>query len=143
MSRFWKLSAIVALAFLTLAPAALAEERGEAAEHSGGSRSYSYGYYPGFYGLGWWYDPWYSPWGGPSYVTPPTTGNVKIVSKHEGDGIYVDGGYAGQTGKLKKFSLHPGKHTIELRDSRGHTLYQESVYVIAGKTVKIRADYLG
>ena len=59
------------------------------------------------------------------------------MAKHEDGSIYIDGGYAGQIGKLKKVQLLAGKHTIQLRDPRGHSIYSESVYVIAGKTVKI------
>jgi hypothetical protein len=51
--------------------------------------------------------------------------------------VFVDGGFAGTVGQLKTFKLHPGTHNIELRAPDGHTLYQESVDVIAGKTLKI------
>ena len=70
----------------------------------------------------------------------PPVGEVKVVTKTRGDLVYVDGGYAGVTGKLKSFPLREGKHTIQLRDSSGHTVYSESVYVIAGKTAKVYAD---
>ncbi|MBZ5514587.1 MAG: PEGA domain-containing protein [Acidobacteriia bacterium] len=142
MSRVLKISAIALLALLTMAPVASARGFGAGRPyHFQGF--FGYGYYPGLYGPGWWYDPWYGSWWGPGYVPGPRTGQVKIITKHKGEAIYVDGGYAGRTGELKKFPLRAGTHTIELRDSRGRTRYQERIHVIAGKTIKIHADYFG
>ncbi len=144
--RFWKALAIALLALFFLAPAASARGR------EGGAvvvRPYSYGFYygpafnPWFYGPGWWYDPWDGPPWGPAYVPGSNTGQVKIVTKYQGDSIYVDGGYAGRTGKLKKFRSRAGAHTIRIRDRRGHTIYQERVQVLAGRTLKIHPDYSG
>ena len=141
MLRIWKISAIALLAFATLAPTASARGGG-----LGGGRVFGgfYGpaFYPGFYSLGWGYDGWYGPWG-PGYVAGPPVGEVKFITKHESGSIYIDGGYAGEIGKLKKVPLRAGNHTIQLRDSRGHTIYSEKVYVIAGKTAKIYADSSG
>jgi hypothetical protein len=92
-------------------------------------------FYPGFYG-------YYGPWYGPAYYVP-NAGEVQIVTKHKGDQIIVDGGYAGRTGELKKFPLRPGTHTIELRNANGQTFYQERINVIAGKKIKIQSDYVG
>lgn len=137
--RLWKASAIALLALVSFAP--LASARGRVAVRSSYYRVY-YGpvWYPGFYGG---YNPWYGPWYGPAYRPGPETGNVKIDAEHKGDSIYVDGGFAGRTGELKKFPLRAGNHTIELRDLEGHTFYQEQVHVIAGKTLKIRAVFPG
>src|SRR6476646_3741594 len=60
-----------------------------------------------YYGYGYWYGPsWYGPgWyypGGRAYLVPrPNLGKVKIVSKLKDLSVYVDGGFAGMTGKLK------------------------------------------
>ena len=91
-------------------------------------------YGPGWYGLGWDY-----PFG-PAYAFPPRplTGEVKIVSRIKGDSIYVDGGLAGITGKLKHFDLDPGNHDIEIRDPSGRTIYQQRIQVIADHTIEIR-----
>ncbi len=144
MTRFWKASAIALLTLVTLAPAA------EARGGRGFVRPYRFYsaplyYYPGFYYGSWWYYPWYGPYWGLDYGYVPrrATGDVKIETKQKGNAIYVDGGYAGETGKLKKFPLRPGTHTIEVRDAQGRRLYQERVYVIAGKTVKVRPDLPG
>lgn len=136
MTRIWKVAAIALLSLLTFAPVASARTRGFVVV-----RPYYYRVYPGPY-WGGWYGPWYGPWG-PGYYYNQTVGEVKIETKVKGNLIYVDGGYAGRTGELKKFPLERGTHTIELRDSDGRRLYQERVNVIAGKTLKIHADYAG
>ncbi len=140
MSWSWKTPVIVLAGLLTLAPVASARRIVIVRPY----RPYYYRCYGhGWYGPGW-YDPWWGPrWWGPTYVPVPSTGDVKIVTKLKSASIYVDGGYAGLAGKLKKFSLRPGNHNIELRDSGGHTFYQERVLVIAGKTTKLYADPSG
>jgi PEGA domain-containing protein len=92
----------------------------------------------GFYygpGPGWYYRPW-----GRTYVVAPApvTGDVKISSEVKGESIYVDGGFAGTTGKLKKFALQPGNHRIEIRDAEGRVFYQNTIRVIAGQTVEVK-----
>jgi hypothetical protein len=93
----------------------------------GFSPYYSYG----FYGSRWYYPPVYVP-------AAPATGDVKIDTHMKGGSIYVDGGFAGQTTKLKKFSLRPGNHDIEVPDASGYTVYRERVQVLAGKTTDIK-----
>jgi len=93
----------------------------------------------GFYygpGPAWGY---YRPWG-PTYVLPaaPLTGDVKIDTKVKNEPIYVDGGYAGVTGHLKKFELKPGNHQIEIRDAVGNVIYNNTIQVIAGKTIDVK-----
>jgi len=86
------------------------------------------------------YDPFYDPfYYRPYYAPAPTMGEVKIETHMKDAQVYVDGGYAGLAGKLKKFSLSPGIHTIERRDNEGHMIIQQRVAVIAGKTIKIEA----
>jgi hypothetical protein len=102
------------------------------------------GYYgPAFYGPAWYggYGPgWIGPYG---YVPGPSTGSVKIDSKMKDAAVYVDGGYAGTVGQLKTFKLRPGTHNVELRDPSGHSIYQERIDVIVGKTIRISPDYRG
>lgn len=62
---------------------------------------------------------------------------MKIVDVAKDAMVYVDGGYAGTAGKLKKFPLRPGSHNIELRDPSGHTFHEEKINVLAGKTLEI------
>jgi hypothetical protein len=90
-------------------------------------------YGPSFYGPRWVYP-------GPAYVVGPATGEVKIDTKSKTDTIYVDGGYIGTTHDMKKFSLRPGNHDIEVRDAAGYSLFHERVQVLIGKTVDIRMN---
>jgi len=92
-------------------------------------------------GFGFYYGPSFyrplRPWG-PAYVYPlAPRGDVKIQTEIKGEPIYVDGGYAGLTGKLKKFSLSPGNHLIEVRDSSGRDIFENTVRVLNGRTVEI------
>ena len=132
MKRFLKYSAIALLAFVTFVPAASA--RG----FYGVGFGWGWGWgYPGYYG-------WYGPGYGPGYYYPISqTGEVEISTKHKGDQIFVDGGFAGLTGQLKRFPLRAGTHTLELRNAHGQTFYQEKINVIAGKKLKIQSDYVG
>jgi hypothetical protein len=83
------------------------------------------GWGPGYYGY---------------YAPAPNAGKVKIVTKMKDASVYVDDGYAGTVEQLKAFSLRPGKHTIELRTHDGHSIYQERINVIAGKTLDLHPD---
>jgi hypothetical protein len=132
MSRLMKSILIALVALVCLAPAApmaMAQRRAVVVG----------GFYGGWYGPGW-YGPagWEPRYYGPYYG--PVAGNVKIVTKAKGNAVYVDGGYAGRTGKLKKFALRPGSHEIALRDSDGRTFYRERVQVLMGKTIEIHPD---
>jgi hypothetical protein len=136
MKRILMASAVVLLSLLTFAPAASARGRFVIGGGYGlyGPRYYG-GYRPG------WYGPY---WGRPYGFYPNANeGNVKIVTQVKGDSIFVDGGFAGITGKLKKFPLRPGTHTIEFRDRSGRSYYQERVEVIRGKTLEVSPGYRG
>ena len=131
MFRYLKLSAIALLSLFFLVPAASAHFRG----------GFVGGYGPGWgwYGPGWgWYGPYGWGWGyGYGYAPVPNSGQVKIENVAKDALVYVDGGYAGTAGKLKKFSLRPGSHNIELRDPSGHAFHQEKIQVLPGKTLEI------
>ena len=141
MKSLLKYSAIALLAFVTFVPVASARGFGGGGFRGGGFYGGGFyggvglGFYPGYYG-------WYGPWYGPGYYVP-NAGEVEIQTKHKGDQIFVDGGFAGRTGELKKFPLRAGSHTIELRNANGQTFYQEKINVIAGKKLKIQSDYVG
>jgi len=81
---------------------------------------------------------YYSYWPQSYYAAAPRVGDVKIDTHLKGASIYVDGGYAGMTGKLKEFPLQPGNHDIQVRDSAGNTLFQNKVQVLAGRTLEIK-----
>lgn len=134
ISSFLRLSALVVLVLLVLVPVASARTR---IIVRGGFGPVWYGYWgPGPYYWGWGWGPPYA------YVVPaPYTGTVKIDTTMKDAYVYVDGGFAGPVTQMKKFPLRPGTHDIELRSPDGRTLYQESIDVIAGKTVELHADY--
>jgi hypothetical protein len=129
MSRILKVSAIALLALLMLAPMASAQRHGRVIIRGGF----------GFYGPGYWGPYWGGYWGYPyGYgYGGPAMGEVKIDTPAKDALVYVDGGYAGLSGKLRHFHLTPGTHDIELRDPSGKAFFQEHVQVIAGKTIDI------
>jgi len=131
MTRFLKYSAIALLAFLTFVPAASAQ-RG----YFGGGYMVGPGFYQGgYYG--------YGPYFGSRYYPVSPVGQVQILTKLKGNQIFVDGGFAGRTGELKKFPLRTGMHTIEFRDAKGQSYYKEQIDVLAGKKLKIQPDHIG
>ncbi|HMF01009.1 MAG TPA: hypothetical protein VKK06_14070 [Terriglobia bacterium] len=104
-----------------------------------------YRVYRPVWGPTFYYPSWYYPYSYPYsygwrqvYIAAPRTGTVKIQTRLKDAGIYVDGGFAGMTGKLKEFSLQPGNHDIEVRNASGQTLFHERVQVLLGKTVEVR-----
>jgi hypothetical protein len=137
MSRVLKVSAIALLALLMLAPMASAQRGGHFGGHFGGRAGFRGGF--GFYGPGYWGPYWGGYWGYPyGYgYGGSAMGEVKIDTPAKDALVYVDGGYAGLSGKLRHFHLTPGTHDIELRDPSGKAFFQEHVQVIAGKTIDI------
>jgi hypothetical protein len=141
MSRFLKISAIALLSLFFLVPGASAQRGGGFVGRGG---FYGGGYYGGGWGLGWygpgwgWYGPYGLGWGYPyAYGLAPNAGEVKIVNVPKDALVYVDGGYAGTAGKLKKFALRPGNHDIELRDPSGHAFQKERIDILPGRTLEI------
>jgi hypothetical protein len=66
------------------------------------------------------YYPWgYYPPGYLGYYAPANYGEVIIETHRKDLAVYIDGGYAAEIRKDKKFTLRPGNHQIELRDSDG------------------------
>jgi len=89
------------------------------------------------------YDPFF-PWYG-YYPYPPAYmaanyGEVKIKTNLKDAAVYIDGGYAARISETKKFALRPGNHEIELRNSDGQTIYQETVAVTVGHTTKLHVS---
>lgn len=129
MTRLLKCSALALLALAVFVPAASARPFVVVGGYFG----------PGFYA------PAYYGWYGPAYAAPyaavpaPNVGKVKFDTKMKDAGVFVDGGYAGTVRQLGTFPLRPGSHDIELRDPSGHTIFQEHIDVLAGKTIKLAA----
>ena len=66
--------------------------------------------------------------------------NYGAMTHQKQDMVYIDGGFAGQTGKSKKFSLRPGNHDLEIRNSFGQTIYHQTVAVISDQTTEIKVN---
>src|SRR5947209_467109 len=98
MSWSWKTSLIVLAGLLSLTPTASA--RGVVFARPYYYQSYyGPGLYSGFYGRC-----WAGQWAPPVYLGP-RVGEVKVITRAKDASIYVDGGFAGRAGKLKKFPL--------------------------------------
>ena len=101
--------------------------------------AYGYGWGPAYYSPYYYYPGYYYPGYYPGvYGVRPSGGDVKIDTHLKDASIYVDGGFAGSTGKLKHFSLQTGNHDIEVRNSAGQTLFHDKVQVLPGRTVDIK-----
>ena len=88
----------------------------------------------GYYGYG----PFYRPYG--PYYGVPNAGQVKLDTKVKDAQVFVDGAYAGTSGKLKTMWMRPGTYTIELR-APGQAQFAEKIYVVAGKTVHVEPGF--
>ena len=83
------------------------------------------------------YDPFWSatPWYYPGYSTAPEAGKVVLQHAAPDAQVYIEGGYAGEAGKLKSLRLQPGVYDLEVRSVAGN--FQQRIYVLSGKTLKI------
>jgi hypothetical protein len=94
-------------------------------------------------GFGWgWYSPYWGAYAYPYYGYygyGPATGTVKFDTKVKDAEIYINGAYAGTTGKLKNLNLRPGSYDIEIR-TQGRTEFDQKVYVTAGKTLHLNPE---
>ena len=92
----------------------------------------------GWYGYG--YGPFYGPYPYRAYYGVPNAGQVKLETKVKDAQVFVDGAYAGTSGKLKTMWMRPGTYTIELR-APGQAQFAEKIYVVAGKTVHVEPGF--
>jgi hypothetical protein len=95
---------------------------------------------PTFGPYGWYDYGWYGPYGmyGPSGATP-NAGKVKLATDVKDAQVFINGSYAGTVGQLKTMVLRSGKYTIEVR-APGRTPFQQQIYVVAEKTIKLHPD---
>lgn len=119
---------LIASAALVLLPLTVAA-RGRIGVFMGGG----YGFAPmGWYGYG------YGPYG--AYYGVPNVGQVKLDTHVKDAQVFVDGAYAGTSGKLKTMWMRPGTYTIEMR-APGQAQFAEKIYVVAGKTVHVEPGF--
>jgi len=112
-------------------------------------------FWPGVYPYGFPYGPFYSPfstaqWWDPFWGFFPVVypagyfslgdgkGEVKLDGAPKSASVYLNGGYAGTVERLKSFWLDPGVYDLVLSAPDGRE-YQQRVYVLTGKTLKIEA----
>jgi len=111
---------------------------------------YGYGLYPfGAYGPFYspfaygFYDPFYGPYFpgiyGGSLVYGADKGEVKLSTSGKGAQVYLDGAFAGPADKLKSMWLDPGAYNLSV-SGPGEQKFEQRIYVISGKTLKIRAQ---
>jgi hypothetical protein len=128
---------------------------------------YSRYYWPGAFGLGFYYDPlWYDPFyygGGAGYYgggygnpyggyqggygagsySRAGTGSVRLKIKPRDGQVYVDGYFVGTVdqfdGLFQKLSIDAGGHRIEIR-SEGHEVIQFDVLITPGETVTYKGE---
>ena len=92
---------------------------------------------PGFGPYGWYggYGPGFYPW---SYGTP-NAGDVKIETKMKDAEVFINGSLAGTVGHLKTMTMRAGTYDIQVRVP-GRPPFQQKIYVVPGKTLKLRPD---
>ena len=127
---------LIASAALMLLPLTVAA-RGRFGVFAGPGFGYGGGY---GYGYGYGYGPLYGPSGYGSYYGTPNAGQVKLETHVKDAQVFIDGAYAGTSGKLKTMWMRPGTYTIELR-APGQAQFAEKVYVVAGKTVHVEPGF--
>ena len=114
-------------------------------------------FWPGAYPYGFPYGPFYSPisaalWWDPYWDFPvgypagyfrpgEGKGEVKLNNAPKSASVYLNGGYAGTVERLKSFWLDPGVYDLVLSVPDGRE-YQQRVYVLTGKTLKIEAKWV-
>jgi hypothetical protein len=79
------------------------------------------------------YDPYLYPF--PS--SREGTGEVRLENIAEDAAVFVNGGYAGLAGDLRKFRLHPGAYTLRI-EADGKEPFETRLYVLTGKTLRVR-----
>ncbi|MGA2327418.1 MAG: PEGA domain-containing protein [Bryobacteraceae bacterium] len=87
------------------------------------------------------WDYWYGPYfyGAYPVVSHPNAGLVKLDTKVKDAEVFVDGAFAGTAGDLKSMWLRQGAYNLEVR-SPGRATYAERIYVVNGKTLRVRPE---
>jgi hypothetical protein len=112
---------------------------------------YGFGYSPFFY------DSFYYPYYDPIFYRPYLAGfvpypypyglayeagkgEVKLEAEPKTAEVRLDGAYAGTAEKLKSMWLAPGAYDLTVSSANGgERVFHERIYVLSGKTVKIKA----
>lgn len=95
--------------------------------------------YPGFF-----YDPFFSPFYGPysgGFAYARDKGEIKLSANPKTAQVFLDGAYAGTVDHLKNFWLDSGAYNLSI-SAPGHEPFQQRIYVLSGKSLKINAQLL-
>ena len=85
-----------------------------------------------------WYGPYYGPYGYGAYPVA-NAGEIKLDTDVKDAEVLINGSYAGTVRKLKTMTMRPGNYDISVR-APGRETFEQKVYVVAGKTLKLRPD---
>jgi hypothetical protein len=102
---------------------------------------YGFGLYPyvGTWGLSpLFWDPCCSPYPPPAFTYDAGKGEVRLSSDVKDGAVYIDGAFAGRAGQRKSMWLDPGVYDL-LVSAQGRTAFQQRIYVLSGKSLKISA----
>jgi hypothetical protein len=94
---------------------------------------------PAFAPYGWYGYGWYGPYGMYPPFGVPNAGEVKLDTNNKAAEVFINGYYAGTVAQLKTMTLRAGNYNLEIR-APGRTPFQQQIYVVAGKTMKLRPD---
>jgi PEGA domain len=85
-----------------------------------------------------WYGPYYGPYPYGPYPAA-NAGQIKLDTDVKDAEVFIDGSYAGTVRQLKTMMMRPGSYDISVR-APGHETFEQKVYVVAGKTLKLHPD---
>lgn len=101
-----------------------------------------YGFYPySFAYAPFLYDPFFSPFYGPyplGFGYGPDKGEVRLNGTPKNAQVFLDGAYAGTANHLKSMWLTSGAYNLSV-SVPGREPFQQRIYVLSGKTLKIDA----
>lgn len=104
---------------------------------------FGFGYYPYRYYSPYFYGPYYGPYYpsvgyyGGYYGHGYGRGEIKLSIDPGYARVYVDGAFAGRAADLEHMYLEPGTYDISI-SAPGRETYNERVYVLSGKKLKIK-----
>ena len=91
--------------------------------------------YPSDYAVG----PWVHRGYGSGFDRTAGTGRIKLKTGHKDASVFLDGAFAGVAGDLKHIWLQPGVYQLRVEAAQQQP-FEQKVYVLTGKTLKINAD---
>jgi hypothetical protein len=72
-------------------------------------------------------------------TSQPALGQVRIQTGDKDAEVYLNGAYAGAAQDLRNVWLEPGVYDLEV-NSANHAKWAKKIYVLSGKTLKVRAE---